>query len=84
MKTKFKFLWPWVHFNFKTRTIGRWWGIGFPTEIEYVSHKEYKEWHFEIQILGFGFYIERYPVGDEVVEKATANLAKAVKEKMEK
>tara|TARA_Y100000593_G_scaffold42861_1_gene82049 strand:- start:23978 stop:24097 length:120 start_codon:yes stop_codon:yes gene_type:complete len=35
--------------------------MGFPTEIEYMSHEEYKEWHFEIQILGFGFYIERYP-----------------------
>lgn len=62
MKTDFKFLWPWFHFHSKAYSNGRWWGIGFPTEIEYMSHEEHKEWHFEVQILGFGFYIERYPL----------------------
>lgn len=62
MKTKFQFLWPWVHFCSKTCASGRWWGIGFPTEIEYMAHQRYREWHFGFQILGFGFSIERYPL----------------------
>ena len=63
MKTKFKFLWPWFRFNSKTLVLGKWWGVGFPTTLEilHMRNKEYTDWYFGIQILGFGFCIERYP-----------------------
>jgi hypothetical protein len=35
-------------------------GMGFPTEISY--HEMLGEWHFEVQILGFGFHVERFPI----------------------
>ena len=60
MKTNFNFLWPW--FRWKSGNfveVATFKGVGFPTEISY--HSMYREWHFELQILGFGFCIERYP-----------------------
>ena len=62
MKTDFKFLWPWFRWSTQkydgVKNTFR--GFGFPTEISY--HSILKEWHFEVQILGFGFHIERYPI----------------------
>ncbi len=62
MKTDFQLLWPWFHWRTKGKNVFK--GIGFPTEISYHSYS--KEWHFELQILGFGFYIERYPSNESV------------------
>ncbi len=81
MKTNFNFLWPWFRWksgNFVDTSTFK--GVGFPTEISYLSM--YGEWHFELQILGFGFGIERFPT--EALRKATDNLLKAVEEKNEK
>ena len=66
MKTTFKFLWPWLSWKrFSHEESGdnnRRVGIGFPTEISYFRWE--KETHLTIQILGFGFSIERYPTRD--------------------
>ena len=61
MKTDFKSLWPWFTFNSHVEDM-TWWTIGFPTRIDFTKHKPSGEWHFEIQVLGLGFCIERYPV----------------------
>ena len=81
-KTDFKLLWPWFRWRNEDcegiPSVFR--GAGFPTEISY--HSFLDEWHFEFIILGFGFYIERYPIKtkSKVVREATNNLLKAIKE----
>lgn len=62
MKTKFEFLWPWFVWR-RHKENGNFFGCGFPTTIEY--HNYESEWWFELQILGIGFTVERYPLKDE-------------------
>jgi len=59
MKTDFRFLWPWFSTVSHVEDM-TWLTIGFPTQIDYNKHNPSGEWHFEIQILGLGFSIERY------------------------
>ena len=60
MKTDFNFLWPYANFKTSAEDL-TWWTVGFQTQFSYMKHDS-GEWNFEIQVLGFGFYIERYPV----------------------
>jgi len=62
MKTNFNLLWPWFHWKSETEDNSTFKGMGFPTEISY--DKTLGEWHFEVQILGFGFHIERFLIGE--------------------
>jgi hypothetical protein len=57
MKTNFNLLWPW--FAWRRKKHGNFYGCGFPTTIEFNNFES--EWWFELQILGFGFAIERCP-----------------------
>ena len=58
VKTNFNLLWPW--FAWRTnRKHGNFYGCGLPTTIELNNYKS--EWSFELQVLGFGFAIERHP-----------------------
>jgi len=61
MKTTFQLLWPWFRWN--TRDYATFKGMGFPTEISY--HEMFGEWHFELQVLGLGFHIERFPIEEK-------------------
>ena len=64
MKTTFQLLWPWFAWSrnsyfLRNREHGNFYGCGLPTTIVFDTYKS--EWSFELQILGFGFAIERYP-----------------------
>jgi hypothetical protein len=67
MKTNFKLLWPWFRWKNEAEDNATFKGVGFPTEISY--HEMFGEWHFEVQIFGFGFHIERFPIGENKKQK---------------
>ena len=81
MKTSFEFLWPWFAFKSSASDM-KYYACGFPTDVEYLKHKPSGEWHFEVQILGFGFFIERYPTPPkkDVINDATRRLIKKIGE----
>ena len=79
MKARFKLLWPWFRWKNEGKENATFKGAGFPTEISY--HEMFGEWHFEIQIFGFGFCVERFPKRSKTVREATKRLTRAIEEK---